>query len=45
MANNIDFNKIQKYKDDYDMSLYNEITKDIMAYLNNEKGNEEQKNK
>ena len=41
MSKNIDFSKKQKYNDDYNMELYNEITKDIMNYLNN--GKEEKK--
>jgi hypothetical protein len=37
MARAIDFTKKQKYNDDYNMELYNEITKDLLAYLNSEK--------
>ena len=37
MARDIDFNKKQKFKDDYNMELYNEITKDLLTYLNGEK--------
>ena len=45
MAKNIDFTKKQKYKDDYDMELYQEITKDLMGYLNsNEKGTLDENN-
>ena len=43
MAKKIDFNRNQKFKDDYDMNLYNEIAKDVIAYINN--NNEEEKNK
>ena len=41
MAKNIDFTKKQKYNDDYNMELYNEITKDLIGYLNGEKDEEE----
>ncbi len=37
MARDIDFSKKQKFKDDYNMELYNEITKDLLTYLNGEK--------
>ena len=37
MAKAIDFTKKQKYNDDYNMELYNEITKDLLAYFNSEK--------
>ena len=41
MAKKIDFNRNQKFQDDYDMNLYNEIAKDVLAYLKG--GNEEEK--
>ena len=37
MSKAIDFTKKQKYKDNYNMELYDEISKDFLSYINSEK--------
>ena len=43
MAKQIDFKRNQKYKNDYNMEIYDEISKDIMSFINKAKESAEEK--